>query len=252
MKLESLLQYMDGYLGTKGHPDYPQAWNGLQVGGTRDVVHIAASVDASEAAIREAVDRGADLLVVHHGLFWGGAAPLAGRLLRRVAPLIRAGTALYSSHLPLDSHVEIGNNVLLCRALGIEPEGRIYPFEGTGLGWHGSLPSAVDARGLVESVEDAVGGQARLIEGGPARITRVGVVTGSGAGALADAVDLGLDALVTGECQHQHYFDAMELGIHLVLAGHYATETFGVRALAEHVARRFDLDWSFVDQPTGL
>jgi dinuclear metal center YbgI/SA1388 family protein len=247
-----LLQYLDGYLGTATHPDYPRARNGLQVGGTRDVARIAAAVDASEAAIHAAVDRGADLLLVHHGLFWSGSAPLSGRLLRRVAPLIQSGTALYSSHLPLDSHVEIGNNVLLCAALGVEPEGRFDPFEGVAVGWHGTIAGGLDARSLIERVEMAVGGPARLIEGGPVRITRVGVVTGSGAGALAEAADLGLHALVTGECQHHHYFDAMELGVHLVLAGHYATETFGVRALAEHVAQRFDLDWSFVDQPTGL
>jgi dinuclear metal center YbgI/SA1388 family protein len=247
-----LLQYVDGYLGTAAHPDYPQAWNGLQVGGTRDITQIVAAVDASESAIHEAVDRGADLVIVHHGLFWSGAAPLTGRLLRRAAPLIRAGTALYSSHLPLDSHAEIGNNVLLCRALGVEPEGRFDSFEGVSVGWHGTLPTAAEASGFVTSVENAIGGPVRLIEGGPARITRVGVVTGSGAGALAEAADLGLDALVTGECHHHHYFDAMELGVHLVLGGHYATERFGVRALAEHVAQRFDLEWSFVDQPTGL
>jgi dinuclear metal center YbgI/SA1388 family protein len=243
---------MDGYLGTAGHPDYPQAFNGLQVGGSRDVRHVAAAVDASERSLRTAVEDGADLVIVHHGLFWGGSAPLSGRLLRRVAPLIQSGAALYSSHLPLDGHVEVGNNILLCRALGLEPEGRFDRYEGVSLGWHGSFASAVDATGLVDRVQKAVGGPARIIEGGPREIVRVGVVTGSGAGALAEAAELGLDALVTGECDHHHYFDAVELGVHLVLAGHYATETFGVQALAAHVAERFDLRWSFVDGPTGL
>jgi dinuclear metal center YbgI/SA1388 family protein len=252
MKLESLLQYLDGYLETATHPDYPQAWNGLQVGGNRDVRHVAAAVDASEASIREAVSREADLLLVHHGLFWGGGAPLTGRLLRRVAPLIGAGVALYSSHLPLDGHVEVGNNILLCRALGVEPEGRFDPFQGVSIGWHGRLGSPLGLPALAARVEAAVGGPARVIAGGPPEILRVGVVTGSGAGALNEAAELGIDALVTGECQHHHYFDAMELGVHLVLGGHYATETFGVGALARHVAERFGLTWSFVDQPTGL
>ncbi len=252
MKLESLLQYMDGYLGTEVHPDYAQALNGLQVEGTRDVRLVMAAVDASEAAIRAAVDREADLVIVHHGLFWGGAAPLSGRLHRRVAPLIRAGTALYSAHLPLDAHVEIGNNVLLCRALGVEPEGRFDAFEGTSIGWHGRLEAPLDLPALTSRLERAVSGPARAIAGGPPTIRRVGVVTGAGAGALAEAAALGLDALVTGECQHHHYFDAMELGVHLLLGGHYATETLGVRALARHVAERFDLEWSFVDQPTGF
>jgi dinuclear metal center YbgI/SA1388 family protein len=252
MKLESLIQYLDGYLGTAAHPDYPQAWNGLQVEGTREVRHVAAAVDASEAAIREAVGRGANLLLVHHGLFWGGARPLTGRLHRRVAPLIETGTALYSSHLPLDSHPEVGNNVLLCRALGVEPDGRFDEFEGVSIGWHGYLDSPLDAAALAARLGGVVKGDARVIAGGPETINRVGVVTGSGAGALAEAAALGLDALVTGECQHHHHFDAMELGVHLLLGGHYATETLGVQALAAHLADRFDLEWSFVDQPTGL
>jgi dinuclear metal center YbgI/SA1388 family protein len=252
MKLESLLQYIDGYLGTAGYPDYPQAFNGLQVGGTRDVHHVAAAVDASEASIRLAVDGGADLVLVHHGLFWSGSAPLAGRLLRRVAPLIQSGVALYSSHLPLDGHAEVGNNILLCRALGLVPVGRFDRYESVCVGWHGTLASPVPLKGLVDRVQKAVGGPARTIGGGPREITRVGVVTGSGAGALAEAAELGLDALVTGECQHHHSVDAMELGVHLVLGGHYATETFGVKALAAHLAERFDLKWSFVDAPTGL
>jgi dinuclear metal center YbgI/SA1388 family protein len=247
-----LLQYIDGYLGTAGHPDYPQAYNGLQVGGNRDVTSIAAAVDSSEHSIRAAVEEGADLLMVHHGLFWNGSAPLSGRLLRRIAPLVQSGAALYASHLPLDSHLEVGNNILLSRALGLEPEGRFDRFEGVSIGWHGRWNAAVDADGLLDRVQRAVGGEARIIRGGPERIERVGVVTGSGAGALAEAAELGLDALVTGECQHHHYFDAVELGVHLVLAGHYATETFGVKALAAHVAERFDLRWSFVDAPTGL
>lgn len=252
MKLESLIQYLDGYLEIAHHPDYPGAWNGLQVEGTRDVRHVAAAVDASQAAIQQAVDGGADLILVHHGLFWNGAAPLSGRLHRRVAALIGAGTALYSSHLPLDGHVEVGNNVLLCRALGVEPEGRFDAFEEVPIGWYGSLDSPLDVASLATRLEEAIGGTARVIQGGPHEISRVGIVTGSGAGALAEAAQLGLDALVTGECQHHHYFDATELGVNLLLGGHYATETLGVRALAAHVAERFDLAWSFVDQPTGL
>jgi len=252
MKLESLLQYMDAYLGTAAHPDYPQACNGLQVGGRRDVRLIAAAVDASEASIRRAVELDADILIVHHGLFWNGSAPLTGRLLRRVAPLVESGTALYSSHLPLDAHVEVGNNALLCRALGIQTEGRFDVFEGVAIGWHGRLEPAVDPSGLARLLERAVGGPVRIVPGGPERIERVGVVTGAGASALAEAAALELHALVTGECQHHHYFDAMELGVHLILGGHYATETFGVRALADHVAGRFGLRSSFVDLPTGL
>lgn len=252
MKLESLLQYLDLYLASASHPDYPAAWNGLQVGGPAEVRHLVAAVDASAASIAAAVERGADLVIVHHGLFWGGSAPLTGRLLGRVRPLIEHGVGLYSSHLPLDGHAEVGNNALLGRALGLALEGRFDAYQGTPVGWYGRLAEPLDAHGLRARAESAVAGPARVIEGGPARIERVGVVTGAGADALAEAASLGLDALVTGECHHHHAIDAMELGVHLVLAGHYATETFGVQALAAHAAERFDLTWEFVDVPTGL
>jgi dinuclear metal center YbgI/SA1388 family protein len=252
MKLESLLQYLDAYLGVSAHPDYPQALNGLQVGGPEEVSQIVAAVDASEASILEAVDRGADLMIVHHGLFWGGLRPMTGRLLRRVQPLIAGEVALYASHLPLDSHAEVGNNALLGRALGLTFEGRFDPYQGLDVGWHGRFVAAVDSAELVTRAETAVGGRVRIVPGGPSRVERVGVVTGAGADALEEASRLGLDALVTGECSHHHYFDAMELGVHLVLGGHYATETLGVKALAAHVADRFGLTWDFVDRPTGL
>jgi len=252
VKLESVVQYLDEYLAVARHPDYPHALNGLQVGGPDQVRHILAAVDASEASITEAIRRQGDLLIVHHGLFWDGLRPLTGRLLRRVRPLLSGEVALYSCHLPLDGHPEVGNNALLARALGIALEGRFAAYQGTEIGWHGALPTAVEPARLAALVESAVGGSVRLLAGGPARVERVGVVTGDGASVVREAASLGLHALVTGEASHHTYFDAQELGIHVVLAGHYATETFGVKALAAHLAERFELTWDFVDLPTGL
>lgn len=252
MKLESLVQYMDDYLSVTGYPDYPGALNGLQVGGPESVEKVVAAVDASEASISEAAASGADLLLVHHGLFWGGLRPLTGRRLRRVRALIENGVALYSCHLPLDGHAEIGNSALLARALGLELEGRFAAYQGAEVGWHGRPPEPLDVDGLRGTLEAAVGGPVHVVPGGPERIDRVGVVTGGGADFTEEAARLGLDALVTGEAHHHNHFDAMELGVHLLLGGHYATETFGVRALGAHVAERFDLDFEFVDQPTGL
>ncbi len=268
MKLESLIQYMDAYLGVPSHPDYPNALNGLQVDGGRErVTRIAAAVDASKAAIDAAVASGADLLLVHHGLFWDGLKPLTGRRMRRVRPLVEHGLSLYSAHLPLDSHAEVGNCVLMARALGVEPEARFALHEGTPIGWWGRLAQPLDPQALGRRMVAALGqegvsggpltygGDARgvhIIAGGPARIERVGVVTGSGASFVAEAVDLDLDALVTGEGAHHNHFDATELGINLFLGGHYASETFGVKALAAHVADRFSLEWLFLDLPTGL
>jgi dinuclear metal center YbgI/SA1388 family protein len=253
MKLESLLQYLDGYLGLSSHPDYPGALNGLQVeGGREEIFHVVAAVDASEAAILEAIECGGDLLLVHHGLFWGGARPLTGRLMRRVRPLVEAGVSLWSCHLPLDSHPEVGNSALLAKALGVEIEGTFAAYEGAEVGWHGRLDSALDTDGLRARAVDALGGPVRVVDGGPDQIERVGVVTGGGASFVEEAAELGLDAFVTGEGSHHTYFDAMELGVHVLLGGHYATETYGVKALAHHVSERFDLTCDFLDLPTGL
>ena len=274
MQLESLLQYLDAYLGVRDFPDFPNALNGLQVGGGPEVRKVVAAVDASEASIREAVSRGADLMVVHHGLFWDGLQPLTGRLLRRVGPLLEHGIGLYSVHLPLDGHAEVGNSALLARALGLDVQGRFAAYRDVEIGWWGTFDEgvspedlrrshgkssevseivAVFGRSLVGVDFDSMdGAPVHLIPGGPDRVERVGVVTGGGASFVRSAVDAGLDALVTGEGSHHTYFDAMEMGIHLLFGGHYATEVFGVRALTMHIADRFDLEWSFIDQPTGL
>jgi len=252
MKLESLIQYLGEYLAVAEHPDYPTALNGLQVGGPQEVATVATAVDASEASIQEARGRGADLMIVHHGLFWAGLRPLTGPHLRRVKALIEGGIALYSCHLPLDGHVEVGNSALLARALGLELDGRFASFQGARVGWHGRPAQPLDLAGLLSRVETAVGGRVHVIAGGPERIDRVGVVTGGGASFIEEASSLGLDALVTGEGPHHAHFDAMELGIHVLFGGHYATETLGVKALGEHLAQRFDLTCAFIDQPTGL
>jgi len=252
VKLESLVQYLDEYLSVTGHPDYPGALNGLQVGGPESVERIVVAVDASEASISETAVRGADLMIVHHGLFWGGLRPLTGRTLRRVRALIENGIALYSCHLPLDGHSEVGNSALLARAIGLHLDGRFAAYQGAEVGWHGRPSQPLDLTGLVATVEKTLGGPVHVVPGGPARIDRVGVVTGGGASFLEEAARLGLHALVTGEGSHHSHFDAMELGVHLLLGGHYATETFGVRALGAHLAERFDVSFEFVDQPTGL
>jgi len=252
MKLESLIQYIGEYLAVADHPDYPGALNGLQVEGPEDVGRIVTAVDASEASISEAAARDADLLIVHHGLFWGGLRPLTGPLFRRVRALMDGGIGLYSCHLPLDGHAEIGNSALLGRALGLDLEGRFAAFKGAEVGWHGRPGDPFGLAELIARTEAAVSGPVHTIPGGPDRIDRVGVVTGGGASFIAEAARLGLDALVTGEGPHHAYFDAMELGIHVLFGGHYATETFGVRALGRHLADRFDLDCDFIDLPTGL
>jgi len=252
VKLESLLQYLEGYLDVERYPDYSTALNGLQVSGPEEVGSIITAVDASQASIDEAVRRGAHLLMVHHGLFWDGLTPVTGRHYRRLRALIQNGVGLYSCHLPLDAHPEVGNCALLARKLGIQPAARLGTYKGFELGWQGSLPEPLTPAGLVERASEAVGGPVRLLEGGPSEIRTVGVITGGGGSFIRQAAEAGLDAFVTGEGSHHNFFDAAEYGIHVLFAGHYATETFGVRALGEHLAERFGLEATFLDQPTGL
>ena len=243
---------MDQYLGVADHPDYPTALNGLQVGGLDEVETVATAVDASQASLDAAAELGADLLIVHHGLFWEGLAPMVGRNYRRFSTLFRSNMALYSCHLPLDGHGEIGNCILLARALGVEPMGRVGQYRGVDLGWWGRLTEAVPAADFAKRVAEIVGGGVHSIAGGPALVESVGVLTGGGGSFVREAAELGLDAFVTGEGTHHTHFDATEYGIHVLFAGHYATEVFGVRALGEHVADRFGLTATFIDQPTGL
>jgi len=249
-KLESILHFLEGTFQVSEFPDYPHALNGLQVDGPEEVDRLAVAVDASEVTIRKALEVGAQLLIVHHGLFWDGFGPISGPRFRKVRALIQGKMALYSLHLPLDSHPELGNCVGLTRSLGLEPTGTFAAFKGKDIGvW---ATADLDRGTLWTRLEKSVEGKVRLIRGGPEAIDRVGVVTGSGAGALSEASALGLDALVTGEAAHQNFHEAMELGINLYLAGHYATETFGVKALADCLTKEFPLEWSFLDFPTGF
>jgi len=245
-----MLYFLEDTFGYAAYPDYPNAMNGLQVEGKTDIVRIGAAVDASERTIKEAVLRGVDLLLVHHGLFWDGLGPLTGPRFRKIAALVRGEIALFSLHLPLDAHQELGNNVLLLKELGLEPMEPFGSFMGASVGWWASAGAARDE--LVGRLERAVGGSVRLIPGGPEKVGRVGVLTGAGSSALHEAVEAGVDTVVTGEAPHHAYHDAMELEVNLVLGGHYATEVFGVRALAKRLAEEFDLEWEFLHFPTGL
>lgn len=250
VRLEALLEYLAEYLGLPDHPDYDTALNGLQVDGPTQIGHLCAAVDASEATIEDAARLESDLLLVHHGLFWDGLRPLTSRRFRKVRRLVEAGMGLYSVHLPLDAHPDVGNCILLARALELDVQDRFGFYRGAPLGWWGITDT--DRDGLATRVGAAVGGPVTLIPGGPERIRRVGVLTGGGGSFVEEAARAGLDAYVTGEGSHHTFVDAMELGINLLYAGHYLTETFGVKALAAHLGDRFGLAWEFLDHPSGL
>ena len=249
-KLEQVLQFLTNAFEIADFPDYPHALNGLQVNGPKEIARVATGVDASEETINAAVAGGFHFLVVHHGLFWDGFGPLTGPRFRKVAALIRGGVGLFSLHLPLDAHPEMGNCAILAKMVGLDPSGRFGLYKDVPVGWWGTVDLP---RGELEmKVGKAVGSETRLVPGGPEVSARVGVITGGGSGFLAEAASLGLDTLITGEAPHHAYHEAMELGINLILGGHYATETFGVRAVGDRLVREFGVDQEFLEYPTGF
>ena len=254
--LTDVVAYLDGYLRVREVPDYDGAVNGLQVENSGTIDRIVAAVDASQATIDGvAALGGSPLLLVHHGLFFDGNLPVTGRRYRRLRALLSHDVAVYSSHLPLDVHAEVGNNSVLARLLGLELQGAFGSYRGNPIGVWGTLPQGMPSRdALVARLQSVLGlaNAPRLIPGGPERVLRVGIVTGGAGTLVREARDAGLDTFITGEGPHHTYFDAMEFGVNVIHAGHYATETVGVRALAEHLGTKFALPHSFHDHPTGM
>ena len=250
MNILKLSAYLNEILRVGDVPDYANALNGLQVENSGEVSRVAASVDASERSIRAAIERSCNLLIVHHGLFWDGLGSIRGRRYRRLKLLLDHDVAVYSCHLPLDVHPKMGNNAILAEQLGIAIQGGFADFQHTPLGIWGKLEIGREA--LTARLEALLGVRVKLIAGGSEKVSRVGVVTGGAGSMIEAAVQAGLDAFITGEGAHHTYFDAMENGINVYYGGHYATETFGVRALAAHLEEKFGLPGEFLDLPTGL
>lgn len=248
--LSQLTTWLDATLRTAEIGDYSGACNGLQVANSGRVTRIAAAVDACEAVLAEAAARGADLLLVHHGLFWAGVQPITGAAYRKMKTALGGDLAIYSSHLPLDLHPRLGNTALLCRALGFKKTEPFFPAKGQPIGQKVRL--SISLADLAVRLEKVLGSAPHLAPGGPARTACIGVVTGSAGAEIAQAVAEGVDTFITGEGPHHSYTLAEELGTNLFYAGHYATETFGVKALAEAASKRFRVPWEFIDHPTGL
>ena len=251
-----LAQRIDRLLAVNGHPDYPTALNGLQMDNRAPIRAIAAAVDASQRSIIAAADAGANFLIVHHGLFWNGAQPMVGNVYERFRQLFERDIAVYSAHLPLDSHPEFGNNVLLARELELTPSRPFASFQGVAIGVAGDADTPTDAiLSLADTFARRHGGRARSSEI-PAghRTRRWAICTGAGASSdtLREAEASGIDTLITGEGPHHTAVEAPERGVVVIYAGHYATETPGVAAVAERIAGEVGLPWSFISAPTGL
>ncbi len=255
--LETLTDYLDRYLRIREVPDENGAVNGLQVASSGWVGGIIAAVDASQATIDGVVAAAArfeapPLVLVHHGLFWDGNLPVTGRRYRRLSALMRHDIPLYSAHIPLDVHPEVGNNAVLAQLLGLQQLETFDSYKGIPMGVQGTLAEPTAREDLVGRLNQLLDTDARLIPGGPERVRRVGIITGGAGGRIGAARDAGLDLFITGEGAHYTYFDATEFGVNAIFAGHYATEQVGVKALAAHLAERFDLPWEFHHHPTGL
>lgn len=248
--LSKVTDHLDQYLKIREITDWPQAMNGLQIQNSGRVTKIGAAVDACEFTIAAAAKAKVDFLLVHHGLFWSGAQPVTGAQWRKLKTALDHNLALYSAHLPLDLHPKVGNNALLARAIGLKKPSPFFFEKGAFIGLKGAL--SISREQLVGRLEKAVGGPVKICPGGPRQIRNIGVVTGGAGAEVAKAAAEGIDTFVTGEGPHWTFTLAEELGVNLLYGGHYATETFGVKAMAAHLAAKFRIPWLFIDHPTGL
>ncbi len=248
--LHSIVAHCDEYLRVREIADFDNALNGLQLENSGIVRKVAAAVDFSTRALQVAAEHGANLLIVHHGMFWSGLRPITGAFYRQLKLACDHDVAVYSAHLPLDLHPELGNNVLLMRALGVENSEPFFEEKGSLLGRRASVEIPLSE--IVKQLETAVKGPVQCIAAGPEMTRQIGVITGGAGGEIARVTAEGIDTFITGEAPHWAAVAAQEFGVNLLLGGHYATETFGVKALAAHLACKFQLGWEFIDLPTRL
>jgi len=250
ISLAAVVKHCDQILRTTAIGDYDGAVNGLQVENSGAVTHIAATVDASLATVKLAIAAKADLLLVHHGLFWSPSHPWTGKKHELLRLLVENNLAVYSSHLPLDAHPQLGNNAQLCAALGLKKLKPFFTSHGQTIGFQSV--TKIFRTALAEKLERATGVKPKLLPGGKEICQRIGVVTGGAGEGLKQAAAEGVDTFITGEGPHWTYALAEELGVNLLYGGHYATETFGVKALTAELSRKFKVPWEFLDHPTGL
>ena len=255
-RAQAIAERLDALLRTAEIPDYSAALNGLQFANRGDVHRVATAVDFSSHTVREAAAARAQMLLVHHGMFWSGLQAVTGLVYERYRELVTHDIAVYSAHLPLDMHPELGNNALLARRLGLDPSAGFARYKTVDVGLSGSAD--VDTATLVERARQLAreaGGDVVVTPfDGTRRTRRWAICTGAGADSdtIREAAEREIDTLIVGEGPHHTAVQARDLGIVVVYAGHYATETLGIRALGEFVAREFAVEAQFLDAPTGL
>jgi dinuclear metal center YbgI/SA1388 family protein len=245
-----LVDYCSDLLRIGEIEDWPNALNGLQIENSGAVTRIGAAVDASARTIEAAIERGINFLIVHHGLFWPGLKPITGGRRRMLERAFQRDLALFSAHLPLDIHSVHGNNAQLASALGLENTEPFFEMKGQCIGLKSQ--TRIPRAELAQKLEHSLGGAVKMFAAGPEQTKSVAIITGGAGSEIYAVASAGIDTFVTGEAPHWAAVAADELGINLLLGGHYATETFGVKALAAHLSDRFNLPWEFIDCPTGL
>lgn len=244
VRLEEIVAYCDERTELPKIKDYPQAFNGLQFEGHTDVSKIGAAVDAGLEAFKIAAKLQIDFLIVHHGLFWEPPIPLTGVNKEKVKLLLENEISLYSAHLPLDAHLEIGNNIGIARALQLKATGRFMEHEGVEIGL--LLEGGISRVELRERLKKVFPTTFKAIEYGAQTPRTIAVCSGSGSYAISDMLKNGVDTLITGELRQHHYNIAQEKRLNLYPCGHYATEVFGVKSLAQEVSSKFNLNWEFI------
>jgi dinuclear metal center YbgI/SA1388 family protein len=247
-----ILRDLDSFLAVREFEDYGP--NGLQVPGAQEVRRVVTAVSCQRVLFERAAELEAELVLVHHGLFWNGQPPgLDAVLAERLRVLLRHDINLAAYHLPLDAHPEVGNNALLARVLGCAGDEPFGAVKGRAIGRLGRFAGdGLELGELVARVTRACGREPLVLSGGERRVRALAIVSGGGAKTLPEAAAAGADALLTGEPTEPAMAEARERGVHLIAAGHYATETFGVRALGERLTQRFGLDHVFVDLPNPV
>jgi len=254
--LSEIVEYTDDYLRVREIGDWPNALNGLQIENSGKVTKIGAAVDVSTRVLTAAAKKDVDLLIVHHGLFWAGLQSVTGSLRRQLKIAFEKDIALHSAHLPLDAHPKVGNNAQLAAALGLKSSKAFFEEKGTLIGGRSRFSGSRDD--LIRKLRKVLKGSVKTFNFGPKNPKHVGIITGGAGGEIYRVAQESepdghfIDTFITGEAPHWAAVAAEELGINLLLGGHYATETFGVKALAAHLSERFKLPWEFLSCPTGL
>ena len=248
--LSEIVAYTDDFLRIREIGDWDNALNGLQIENSGRVTRIGAAVDVSTRVLTEAATKSVDLLIVHHGLFWPGLQPVRRALRRQLQLAFENDIALYSAHLPLDVHPKVGNNAELVVALGLKSAQPFLEEKGQPVGL--KARASMQRSELVRKLRKALNGPVKVFNFGPKQTCTIGVVTGGAGSEIYRVAQENIDTFITGEAPHWAVVAAEELSMNLLLGGHYATEVFGVKALAAHLSKRFRIPCAFIDCPTGL